>query len=270
MDTNETKLDLTMDKLRRSIKKRKSVGTIQNTLRQLDSDWNGLYPLFNTYLTNMKKISSSEAHELKTKIADKEEEKEDLEEEANAFLLEESFNKSVTVEQNMSKNADHIGNDVAASLEGTLPHVNTTEIKIKKQSQLGILKSGMNAALDVAQRMKDLLMGVRVSKKDSDDFSKMLQDQLVEKWSEETHCKVFLGIEVEEYGEFLKDFQISTGVSEKVMADFRQMKRTDLMKDQLKTFHCEGMDLKGKYGMYASVKHPLVSYYLVCVFLFSV
>jgi len=102
----------------------------------------------------------------------------------------------------------------------------------------------------VLQGIQEKLASVKVSRKDMEEFQKQLSDQLVEKWKEDSQCKVFRGILKEKYEEFLQLFKETTEVDDKVIAALKTVGIGEDVKDQIKCFQCESTALKGRYGMY--------------------
>jgi len=214
------------------VKDKKSQQLIQLTLNQLNTDWDNLDGVLNTYLCALKRSSkTNNADELETEFARTELKKDELVEEAIKYL--ENINLKVEVEE--ADNDD----------------VEDKKVFVRKGYEC--VQAGVE---NVANRIGALLSGVKVSRKEKEIFEKKLEDQLVEKWKEEAQTKVFKGVEMDKYEEFLELFQITTGIDEKTMAAFKALKFADLMNDQIKVFTCEGTDMGGKYGMYASVKRP--------------
>jgi hypothetical protein len=83
-----------------------------------------------------------------------------------------------------------------------------------------------------------------------------MKNQLVSEWKEGSIAKVYQGVELAKYPQFLDNFQRVTGVDQKIRTDFENMEFTDMLSDKLKVFTCDGTDVGGKYGMYMAVKRP--------------
>ena len=81
-----------------------------------------------------------------------------------------------------------------------------------------------------------------------------LKDRLVSEWKEKSRCKVFYGVEVGQYTEFLDNFCKSAKITKKVRKDFEQLHRVDNMHDNRKVFNLKGTASSGTYGMYVAVK----------------
>eukprot|EP00092_Neocalanus_flemingeri_P018533 GFUD01020069.1.p1 GENE.GFUD01020069.1~~GFUD01020069.1.p1 ORF type:complete len:586 (-),score=220.57 GFUD01020069.1:538-2217(-) len=129
----------------------------------------------------------------------------------------------------------------------------------KTRSKLkGMAKSVMakSSAENVQLTVQDTLGKITVSKDQFARFQVLLKDQLVDNWEETSESKVFQGVQVEKYTEFLELFKTSTGIDKKVYAEFKAMEFTDRMDDKVKSFTCKGSNNSGKYGIYMAVKRP--------------
>ena len=130
----------------------------------------------------------------------------------------------------------------------------------RKKGLIGSVTSVVNGARGAVQNVGETIsrtLGlIQVSKKQLDEYQLQLKDQLIGKWEEKSHAKVFKGVQIARYTEFLNNFQKSTGIDDKVRADFENMEFTDSLDDKVKTFTCEGTDTGGKYGMYLAIKRP--------------
>ena len=113
-----------------------------------------------------------------------------------------------------------------------------------------------NVAENVGEKISKTLGLIRVSKKQYDDYQLQLKEQLIGKWEENSHAKVFQGVQIAKYAQFLDNFQKSTGIDDRIRADFENMEFSDRIDDKVKTFTCEGTDTSGKYGMYMALKRP--------------
>lgn len=263
MEEKKTKYDRTARKLQLMVKNKKSHKLIKETLNQLNTEWDNLDGVMNTYLTAIKRESKANgdnnAEELEIEFAETEQKKDELVELVTNQILnnpDEVIENAAEVGIKASQQATTKSKtEVEAAMEVEEEGTNNHDVKSKGLIQRGYEK-GVEVYENVANRIGTLLSGVKVSRKEKEIFEKKLEDQLVEKWSEEAQTKVFKGVEMDKYEEFLELFQITTGIDEKTMAAFKALKFADLMNDQMKTFTCEATDMGGKYGMYASVKRP--------------
>ena len=88
--------------------------------------------------------------------------------------------------------------------------------------------------------MDMVLQKVKVSKGDAGEFEKLIQ-QRIRSWNEKTTLKRRIGIELENYDEFLESFQRSTGI--------------DNHSDELiKSFSIKNTDTSGAFGLIALSK----------------
>ena len=108
----------------------------------------------------------------------------------------------------------------------------------------------------IGDQMSHTLGTVQVSKRQYDDYQAQMKNQLVSEWKEGSIAKVYQGVELAKYPQFLDNFQRVTGVDQKIRTDFENMEFTDMLSDKLKVFTCDGTDVGGKYGMYMAVKRP--------------
>ena len=60
-----------------------------------------------------------------------------------------------------------------------------------------------------------------------------LKEQLVGKWEENSHAKVFQGVQISKYTQFLDNFQKSTGIDDRIRSDFENMEFTDRIDDKV-------------------------------------
>ena len=109
---------------------------------------------------------------------------------------------------------------------------------------------------NIGDQMSHTLGTVQVSKRQYDDYQAQMKNQLVSEWKEGSIAKVYQGVELAKYPQFLDNFQRVTGVDQKIRTDFENMEFTDMLSDKLKVFTCDGTDVGGKYGMYMAVKRP--------------
>ena len=126
----------------------------------------------------------------------------------------------------------------------------------EREQKRGWVQSARSAVENVGDKISKTLGLIQVSKKQYDDYQLQMKEQLVGKWEENSHAKVFQGVQISRYTQFLDNFQKSTGIDDRIRADFENMEFSDRIDDKVKTFTCEGTDTGGKYGMYMALKRP--------------
>ena len=133
----------------------------------------------------------------------------------------------------------------------------------RREEKGGWVKSARSAVENVVENVENVgekisrtLGLIRVSKKQYDDYQLQIKEQLIGKWEENCNAKVFQGVQISRYTEFLDNFQKSTGIDDRIRADFENMEFSDRIDDKVKSFTCEGTDTGGKYGMYMALKRP--------------
>ena len=124
----------------------------------------------------------------------------------------------------------------ARELDSTLPDTNNSVSYMGSQ---------------VLEKIVNKLCKVKISKKDVDEFQRKLRGNLVDSWEEKSVCKHRSGIPVEKFERFLEMFKKTTGVSEDVIEDLRQIEFCDDMEEQVKSFKMETNACSGRYGMIA-------------------
>ena len=169
----------------------------------------------------------------------------------------QKMNKRGSPQKVSKKGANRKKNDVSSEDEEDTGEKEKTS---RKKGLIGSVTSVVNGAREAVQNVGETIsrtLGlIQVSKKQLDEYQLQLKDQLIGKWEEKSHAKVFKGVQIARYTEFLNNFQKSTGIDDKVRADFENMEFTDSLDDKVKTFTCEGTDTGGKYGMYLAIKRP--------------
>ena len=92
------------------------------------------------------------------------------------------------------------------------------------------------------------LQKVKVSKGDAGQFEKLIH-QRVRSWDEKTILKRRYGIELQDFDEFLKSFQRSTGIDNKTLEGLKDIKRCNHSNERIKSFSIKNSDSSGKFGL---------------------
>ena len=101
--------------------------------------------------------------------------------------------------------------------------------------------------------MDMVLQKVKVSKGDAGEFEKLIQ-QRIRSWNEKTTLKRRIGIELENYDEFLESFQRSTGIDKETLESLKDIKYCNHSDELIKSFSIKNTDTSGAFGLIALSK----------------
>ena len=101
--------------------------------------------------------------------------------------------------------------------------------------------------------MDMVLQKVKVSKGDAGEFEKLIQ-QRIRSWNEKTTLKRRIGIELENYDEFLESFQRSTGIDNETLESLKDIKYCNHSDELIKSFSIKNTDTSGAFGLIALSK----------------
>ena len=238
-DLAKVDYDQAIAKLETTVEKKKT-SRIPTAIQQVEEAWEKLKTSQDEYVLELNDAGNSdEAKRINKEFADLESDKEDiieLGEKISAKETEPDTGEEVK-EEDKNKGA----------------------YRTVKAFGSAIVSKGKNVLENVQNTVSSVLGGIQVSKKQFEEFQTALKDQLVSSWDETVETKVFHGIEIDSYPEFLDLFQSTTGIDDKVKDMLKTMKFTERLDDKVKTFTCQGTDTSGKYGMYMALKRPQVS-----------
>lgn len=102
--------------------------------------------------------------------------------------------------------------------------------------------------------MDMVLQKVKVSKGDAGEFEKLIQ-QHVRSWDEKTTLKRRIGIELENYNEFLESFQRSTGIDNETLESLKDIKYCNQSDELIKSFCIKSTGTSGAFGLIALSKY---------------
>ena len=98
-----------------------------------------------------------------------------------------------------------------------------------------------------------VLQKVKVSKGDAGEFEKLIQ-QRIRSWNEKTTWKRRIGIELENYDEFLESFQRSTGIDNETLESLKDIKYCNHSDELIKSFSIKNTGTSGAFGLIALSK----------------
>lgn len=98
-----------------------------------------------------------------------------------------------------------------------------------------------------------VLQKVKVSKGDAGEFEKLIQ-QRIRSWNEKTTLKRKIGIELENYDEFLESFQRSTGIDNETLESLKDIKYCNHSDELIKSFSIKNTGTSGAFGLIALSK----------------
>ena len=101
--------------------------------------------------------------------------------------------------------------------------------------------------------MDMVLQKVKVSKGDAGEFEKLIQ-QRIRSWNEKTTLKRRIGIELENYDEFLESFQRSTGIDKETLESLKDIKYCNHSDELIKSFSIKNTGTSGAFGLIALSK----------------
>ena len=101
--------------------------------------------------------------------------------------------------------------------------------------------------------MDMVLQKVKVSKGDAGEFEKLIQ-QRIRSWNEKTTWKKRIGIELENYDEFLESFQRSTGIDKETLESLKDIKYCNHSDELIKSFSIKNTGTSGAFGLIALSK----------------
>ena len=256
----ELKFKEASKKLNKMVEKEENTN-ISSTIKEVKATWRN----FETAHTKLRKEFTSsgkeeEANQFDNKFGDLESDMEEMMVKAEelANREEEVFEECLAEQPSTGSGAD--GNETGGA--GSEEETDTADDKGEKKKKPGLMSKVKSAYRSVKENVQHTVQNtlgkVVVSKDQYDRFQDALKDQLVDRWEETSASKVFQGVQIEKYPEFLELFRTATGIDHKVFAEFKAMEFTDRMDDKVKSFTCEGSDTGGKYGVYMAIKRPQV------------
>ena len=101
--------------------------------------------------------------------------------------------------------------------------------------------------------MDMVLQKGKVSKGDAGEFEKLIQ-QRIRSWNEKTTLKRRIGIELENYDEFLESFQRSTGIDKETLESLKDIKYCNHSDELIKSFCIKNTGTSGAFGLIALSK----------------
>ena len=101
--------------------------------------------------------------------------------------------------------------------------------------------------------MDMVLQKVKVSKGDAGEFEKLIQ-QRIRSWNEKTTLKRRIGIELENYDEFLESFQRSTGIDKETLESLKDIKYCNHSDELIKSFSIKNTGTSGAFDLIALSK----------------
>lgn len=257
----ELKYKEASNKLNKMVEKEEKTN-ISQTIKEVKANWRN----FETAHTKLRQEltgsgKEEEASQFDNKFGDLESDMEEMMDKAEELASrEEEVFKECLAEQ---LSTDEVGSGADGNETGgaeSREEAETPEDKGEKNKKPGFMSKTKSLLKSVAENVQHTVQNtlgkVVVSKDQYDRFQVALKDQLVDQWEETSASKVFQGVQIEKYPEFLELFRTATGIDDKVFAEFKAMEFTDRMDDKVKSFTCEGSATGGKYGVYMAIKRP--------------